>query len=222
MTAKLAQGPDSAITEYRVLKRFDKFTFLEVKIGTGRTHQIRVHLASIGHPVAGDKLYGAPASALGRYFLHAHSITFTGPSSGERITISAPVPAELQQYLDHLKPAQRSGTPAIINSLVVMRILYSAAALFAFSLVVNGQSSATQSTQALAPPSSNSEDTRITLDVSRVNMLFTVSDKKGRFVTDLDQGRFRGLRKQEAAKHHRIRGRVGLAAAAGHPDRYQQ
>ncbi|HEX4593193.1 MAG TPA: RluA family pseudouridine synthase [Bryobacteraceae bacterium] len=101
MTSKLARGR-SAITEYKVLQRFDKFTLLEVRIGTGRTHQIRVHLASLGHPVAGDKLYGAPASELGRYFLHAQRITFTSPASGERITIEAPVPAELQHYLDDL------------------------------------------------------------------------------------------------------------------------
>jgi 23S rRNA pseudouridine1911/1915/1917 synthase len=98
MTARLAHGRQ-AITSYKVLKRFEGFTFLEVKIGTGRTHQIRVHLASIGHPVAGDKLYGAPASTLGRYFLHARQITFTSPSSGERITVAAPFPPELEAVL---------------------------------------------------------------------------------------------------------------------------
>jgi 23S rRNA pseudouridine1911/1915/1917 synthase len=103
MTAKLARGR-SAITEYRVQKRFEKFTFLEVKIATGRTHQIRVHMASLGHPVAGDKLYGAPPSTLGRYFLHAHRISFTGPTSGERISVTAPLPAELQDYLEGLGP----------------------------------------------------------------------------------------------------------------------
>ncbi len=101
MTAKSNNGR-AAITQYRVLSRFERFSLLEVKIGTGRTHQIRVHLASIGHPVTGDKLYGAPASPLGRYFLHAHRITFTSPSSGERITITSPLPRELQQYLDSL------------------------------------------------------------------------------------------------------------------------
>jgi 23S rRNA pseudouridine1911/1915/1917 synthase len=101
MTARLASGR-SAISEYKVLGRFDKFTLLEVRIGTGRTHQIRVHLASIGHPVAGDKLYGAPASGLGRYFLHAQRITFTSPSSGDRITVEAPLPPELQLHLDNL------------------------------------------------------------------------------------------------------------------------
>lgn len=101
MTSKLARGR-SAITEYAVLRRFEKFTLLDVRIGTGRTHQIRVHLASLGHPVAGDKLYGAPAGTLGRYFLHAQRITFAGPSSNERITVQAPLPPELQQYLDNL------------------------------------------------------------------------------------------------------------------------
>jgi 23S rRNA pseudouridine1911/1915/1917 synthase len=101
MTARLARGR-SAITEYKVLRRFDKFTLLEVRIGTGRTHQIRVHLASLGHPVAGDPLYGAAASTLDRYFLHAQRITFTSPTTGERITIEAPVPEELQKYLERL------------------------------------------------------------------------------------------------------------------------
>jgi 23S rRNA pseudouridine1911/1915/1917 synthase len=101
MTARLARGRQ-AITSYQVLKRFKEYTLLEVKIGTGRTHQIRVHLASIGHPVVGDKLYGAPASELGRYFLHARQIAFTGPVTGERITIAAPLPPDLVAYLDAL------------------------------------------------------------------------------------------------------------------------
>jgi 23S rRNA pseudouridine1911/1915/1917 synthase len=104
MTARLATGR-KASTSYQVLKRFDKFTFLEVKIGTGRTHQIRVHLASIGHPVVGDKLYGAPASTLGRYFLHARQITFSSPSSGERITLSAPLPQDIADYLASVQAA---------------------------------------------------------------------------------------------------------------------
>ena len=98
MTARLAHGRQ-AVTSYQVLKRFERFTLLEVKIGTGRTHQIRVHLASIGHPVVGDKLYGAHASELGRYFLHARQITFTSPTTGERITVAAPVPADLENFL---------------------------------------------------------------------------------------------------------------------------
>ncbi len=95
MTAKLASGR-SALTDYRVIDHFDALSFLEVRIGTGRTHQIRVHLASLGHPIFGDRLYGAPASAvLDRFFLHAHRLSFTSPSTGERITVESPLPPEL-------------------------------------------------------------------------------------------------------------------------------
>ncbi len=102
MTARLAEGR-AAWSEYRVLRRFPAFTLLEVKIGTGRTHQIRVHLSSIGHAVVGDTLYGAPGnSGLGRYFLHAHRIRFLQPSTGEAMEIVAPLPDELERYLEKL------------------------------------------------------------------------------------------------------------------------
>jgi len=100
MTARLATGR-AALTAFRVLERFEKFTFLEVRIGTGRTHQIRVHLASIGHPVAGDRLYGAAAGP--RIFLHAHRIAFVSPASGARLAVEAPLPLELNQWLAGLK-----------------------------------------------------------------------------------------------------------------------
>jgi 23S rRNA pseudouridine1911/1915/1917 synthase len=96
MTARLEHGRD-ALTEYRVLRRFEKFTYLEVRIGTGRTHQIRAHLASIRHPVAGDKLYGAQAAD--RIFLHAWRIRFDSPATGERVTVEAPLPEELDRWL---------------------------------------------------------------------------------------------------------------------------
>jgi 23S rRNA pseudouridine1911/1915/1917 synthase len=106
MTARLESGR-AAWSEYKALRRWDRFTLLEVKIGTGRTHQIRVHLASIGHPVVGDKLYGAPASVpgsepLGRYFLHAHRIRFRLPSTGEAIEVASPLAAELERWLADL------------------------------------------------------------------------------------------------------------------------
>ena len=106
MTARLAAGR-SALTEYRVLRRFEKFTFLEVRLGTGRTHQIRVHLAAIRHPVVGDRLYGAPAQPggrppLGRFFLHAWRIRFRSPSSGQPVAVESPLPAELAQWMDAL------------------------------------------------------------------------------------------------------------------------
>jgi 23S rRNA pseudouridine1911/1915/1917 synthase len=99
MTTRSGAGR-SAHTDYRVLSRYDKYTYLDVRIRTGRTHQIRVHLASLGHPVAGDRLYGARANAeLGRYFLHAHRISFDTPATGERITIEAPLSPQLERFL---------------------------------------------------------------------------------------------------------------------------
>jgi 23S rRNA pseudouridine1911/1915/1917 synthase len=107
MTTRLDKGR-AAWSEYRVLRRFERFTLLEVRIGTGRTHQIRVHLSSIGHPVAGDTLYGAPAKIegrppLGRFFLHAHRIRFHQPATGEQIAVESPLPAELEAWMEGLE-----------------------------------------------------------------------------------------------------------------------
>jgi 23S rRNA pseudouridine1911/1915/1917 synthase len=104
MTARLDSGR-AAWSEWTALRRLGKFTFLSVRIGTGRTHQIRVHLSSIGHPVAGDTLYGAPAKVegkppLGRYFLHSHRIRFRQPSTGEEIEVISPLPRELEEWMD--------------------------------------------------------------------------------------------------------------------------
>jgi 23S rRNA pseudouridine1911/1915/1917 synthase len=108
MTARLATGRP-ALTSYRVRERFEKFTYLEVRIGTGRTHQIRVHLASLGHPVAGDRLYGAPRStpAAPRLFLHAWRIGFESPATGEQVAVEAPLPEELEQWLAQLRGKPR-------------------------------------------------------------------------------------------------------------------
>jgi 23S rRNA pseudouridine1911/1915/1917 synthase len=102
MTTKLNHGR-TALTSYKVLEHFDKFTYLEVKIGTGRTHQIRVHLSSIGHPVAGDTLYGAAAQEYGRFFLHAWRIRFASPSRGLPLEIEAPLAPELTDWLHNVK-----------------------------------------------------------------------------------------------------------------------
>jgi 23S rRNA pseudouridine1911/1915/1917 synthase len=98
MTTRLGHGR-TALTTYKVLERFDGFTYVEVRIGTGRTHQIRVHMSSIGHPVAGDTLYGAAAANRGRFFLHAWKICFASPSTGEPIELEAPLPPELSDWL---------------------------------------------------------------------------------------------------------------------------
>lgn len=106
MTARLAAGR-AAETHFRVLRRWRGFTYLEVRITTGRTHQIRVHLASAGHPVVGDRLYGAPARILGlppldRVFLHAHRVSFHSPASGRRVSVEAPLAPELAAFLEAL------------------------------------------------------------------------------------------------------------------------
>ena len=99
MTARLAEGR-AAWSEYRVRRRFATYTLLEVRIGTGRTHQIRVHLASIGHPVVGDTLYGAQAQpSLGRFFLHAHRIRFRSPATAAEVTVESPLPEELEKWM---------------------------------------------------------------------------------------------------------------------------
>jgi 23S rRNA pseudouridine1911/1915/1917 synthase len=92
-----------ALTDYRVLEEFERFSYLAVRIGTGRTHQIRVHLASERHPLVGDRLYGAPASTLGRFFLHAHQLRFRSPSSGAWISVESPLTAELSGFLEVLR-----------------------------------------------------------------------------------------------------------------------
>jgi len=104
MTARLETGR-AAWSEWRVLRRLDGFTFLSVRIGTGRTHQIRVHLSSVGHPVVGDTLYGAPARVerkppLGRYFLHSHRIRFQSPSTGAEIVVVSPLARELVEWME--------------------------------------------------------------------------------------------------------------------------
>jgi 23S rRNA pseudouridine1911/1915/1917 synthase len=107
MTARLASGR-AAFTEYRVIEAWPGFSFLEVKIKTGRTHQIRVHLSSIGHAVVGDRVYGAPAAltglpALNRFFLHAHILSFTSPSKNESLRIESPLPPDLSTFLDSIR-----------------------------------------------------------------------------------------------------------------------
>ena len=97
MTARLATGRH-AITDWKAVERFREFTFLEIRIGTGRTHQIRAHMAALGHPVAGDRLYGAKASPWNRYFLHAHRLGFRSPASGERVVVESPLPPDLVEW----------------------------------------------------------------------------------------------------------------------------
>ena len=137
MTTKRDEGGRSAISHYQVLKRFSgrygKFTLVAVKIETGRTHQIRVHMSSIGHPVVGDTLYGAPARivvpvaisgkrrtqqepegiSLKRNFLHSAELEFVHPRSGKTLSLKSPLPEELKDFLRTLDAAAEAKAKAI-------------------------------------------------------------------------------------------------------------
>ncbi len=120
MTTRRSDGR-TAVSHFHVLERlttsYGPFTLVEVRIETGRTHQIRVHAQSLGHPVVGDTLYGAPhaipgldpALNLDRNFLHAAHLSFTHPQTHKPVDIGAPVPAELETFLK----AIRANSPPI-------------------------------------------------------------------------------------------------------------
>jgi 23S rRNA pseudouridine1911/1915/1917 synthase len=110
MTTRI-EGGRTAVTHFRVLRRletkFGKFTLLDVKIDTGRTHQIRVHLSAMKHPIVGDTTYGAPRQAVGknasislsRNFLHAAELEFRHPRTQETMALKIPLPEELEEFL---------------------------------------------------------------------------------------------------------------------------
>jgi 23S rRNA pseudouridine1911/1915/1917 synthase len=126
MTTRPSEDGRSAISHYEVVRRlatrFGKFTLVRVRIETGRTHQIRVHMASLGHPVVGDTLYGGAGQLtdqsaqaggrrnndperlkLGRNFLHSAKLEFTHPITGKLLQLEAPLPAELTDFLNRLE-----------------------------------------------------------------------------------------------------------------------
>ncbi|MDE3150094.1 MAG: RluA family pseudouridine synthase, partial [Acidobacteriota bacterium] len=128
MTARPTENARSAVSHYEVIRRFTgrfgKFTLVKVRIETGRTHQIRVHMASIGHPVVGDTLYGGAGQLtdqvaaqskgtrrggeperlrLGRNFLHAAKLDFAHPVTGKQLQLEAPLPPELRRFLGRLE-----------------------------------------------------------------------------------------------------------------------
>jgi 23S rRNA pseudouridine1911/1915/1917 synthase len=139
MTTQPGENARSAITHYEVMRRlatrFGKFTLLRVRIETGRTHQIRVHMASIGHPVVGDTLYGGAGQLrdqqalqsassrvargniesetlrLGRNFLHAAKLEFTHPLSCKPLDLEAPLPSELTAFLDRIEAPSAKPAP---------------------------------------------------------------------------------------------------------------
>jgi 23S rRNA pseudouridine1911/1915/1917 synthase len=98
--------PRDAVTHFDLVELIDQSALLRVRLETGRTHQIRVHLAAIGLPVLGDPVYGVPDPALGRQFLHATRLAFTHPFTGGRVEADSPLPADLARYLEELRATQ--------------------------------------------------------------------------------------------------------------------
>ena len=109
---KVATHGRSAISLWKVRKRYDKFTLLDVEIKTGRTHQIRVHMGYINHPVVGDEIYNEgrdntvmdsyarnAIASMKRFFLHAEKLSFTHPKTGERLEFTQELAPELKQFL---------------------------------------------------------------------------------------------------------------------------
>jgi 23S rRNA pseudouridine1911/1915/1917 synthase len=136
MTTQPTENARTAVSHFEVVRRlsnrFGKFTLVRVRIETGRTHQIRVHMASIGHPVVGDTLYGGSGQLtdqvasqaaqskaarrkaeperlkLGRNFLHAARLEFTHPRTGKQLELEAPLPEELESFLGRLESGNES------------------------------------------------------------------------------------------------------------------
>ena len=98
----VVSGGREARTDYKVIKYFDDYTLVEAMPETGRTHQIRVHFAAIGHPLFGDHIYGKRSSILGRQFLHAHRLGFRLPSTKEYVEFSSELPQDLREALSQL------------------------------------------------------------------------------------------------------------------------
>ena len=93
----------TAITDYKVIQRFDGFTYVRLSLYTGRTHQIRVHMAKIGHPVAGDKLYGPKKSKLKILYLHSTKLEFIHPITGKKIIVESQPDEEFNKFIKKLQ-----------------------------------------------------------------------------------------------------------------------
>jgi 23S rRNA pseudouridine1911/1915/1917 synthase len=108
----VVHGGRRAITHWRVLETLPATQLVEATLETGRTHQVRVHLASLGHPLVGDRAYGADPTlaarlGVGRPFLHAWRLAFAHPTTGQRVELTEPLPDDLQSVLDRLRARRR-------------------------------------------------------------------------------------------------------------------
>ncbi len=106
----VVKGGRHAVTHFKVIKRYDNFTLVKCILETGRTHQIRIHMKYIGHPLVGDPLYG-PRKVIGKngQFLHAALLGFKHPRTGEEMVFEAPLPENFQKMLDKLDKQQHKG-----------------------------------------------------------------------------------------------------------------
>ena len=106
----VVKGGRHAVTHFKVMKRYDNFTLVKCILETGRTHQIRVHMKYIGHPLVGDPLYG-PRKVIGKngQFLHAALLGFKHPRTGKEMIFEAPLPENFQKMLDKLDKQQHKG-----------------------------------------------------------------------------------------------------------------
>ncbi len=98
----VVESGKQAVTQYQVQRYLDSYTLVEVSPLTGRTHQIRIHLSAIGYPVVGDPTYGIKLAHLDRQFVHAYRLGFRLPSTNQYQEFTSPLPADLEQALDHL------------------------------------------------------------------------------------------------------------------------
>lgn len=89
----------SALTSFQVIKRYADYTLVSLLLGTGRTHQIRVHLSYLGHPICGDELYGSPSLLINRQALHAGKLSFIHPRTEEKMQFEVPLPTDMQNLL---------------------------------------------------------------------------------------------------------------------------
>ena len=92
-----------AITHFTVLEQFKGYSYVQFKLETGRTHQIRVHMAHTGHPLLGDDVYGKPVKGLEGQTLHAQTLGFIQPSTGEYVEVNAPLPAYFENLLERYR-----------------------------------------------------------------------------------------------------------------------
>jgi 23S rRNA pseudouridine1911/1915/1917 synthase len=101
ITREVRSDGQFAKTYFKVIKRFPTYTWVELKLATGRTHQIRVHMDYMGHPLLGDDMYGGERQLISRQALHAYYTSFKHPETGENITFQADLPQDLQELITH-------------------------------------------------------------------------------------------------------------------------